>query len=219
VETLVLGPKAVQTAESYVLGLFHLYPNVYLHKKTRGAEMVFHALMRRQVKRHGSGSSDATGLPAKHPLVRFLDDPASLERAVALDDAVFWGALPMLIEAEDQEVGRLAIAFRERRLPHCINIRSCVEAELPQKAGEPSAQRSARIKMACDAIVGALRDQEAERPRGPSSMKLKFASTSGANLATKWSFTRCDSFAGSRPTDRRTTSTHSLRENAFLASP
>ena len=28
VETLVLGPKAVQTAESYVLSLFHLYPNV-----------------------------------------------------------------------------------------------------------------------------------------------------------------------------------------------
>ncbi len=44
VETLVLGPKAVQTAESYVVALFHLYPNVYLHKATRGAEQVFGAI-------------------------------------------------------------------------------------------------------------------------------------------------------------------------------
>lgn len=45
IETLVLGPKAVQTAESYVLALFHLYPNVYLHKATRGAELIFASLM------------------------------------------------------------------------------------------------------------------------------------------------------------------------------
>jgi HD superfamily phosphohydrolase len=38
VETFVLGPKAVYAAESYVLGLFQLYPTVYLHKTTRGAE-------------------------------------------------------------------------------------------------------------------------------------------------------------------------------------
>jgi uncharacterized protein len=55
VETLVLGPKAAQTAESYVLALFHLYPNDYLHKATRGAEVLFQALMRTIVWLHTAG--------------------------------------------------------------------------------------------------------------------------------------------------------------------
>ena len=40
-ETFVLGPKASYAAETYILGLFQLYPTVYLHKATRGAEKVF----------------------------------------------------------------------------------------------------------------------------------------------------------------------------------
>jgi hypothetical protein len=50
IETLILGPKAAQTAESYLLSLFHLYPNVYLHKATRGAELLFGALIRRLIR-------------------------------------------------------------------------------------------------------------------------------------------------------------------------
>jgi uncharacterized protein len=38
VETLVVGPKAYQAAEGYVLSLFQLYPTLYLHKTTRAAE-------------------------------------------------------------------------------------------------------------------------------------------------------------------------------------
>src|SRR3546814_3116180 len=47
VETLVLGPKAFHAAENYVLALFQLYPNVYLHK-TRSEEHTseFQSLMR-----------------------------------------------------------------------------------------------------------------------------------------------------------------------------
>ena len=44
VTTFVVGPKAYHVAEGYVLALFHLYPNVYFHKATRGAEKVFEAL-------------------------------------------------------------------------------------------------------------------------------------------------------------------------------
>ncbi|WP_369682695.1 hypothetical protein [Roseovarius sp. M141] len=31
----------MQAAESYVLGLFQLYPTIYFHKTTRGAEKLF----------------------------------------------------------------------------------------------------------------------------------------------------------------------------------
>ena len=54
-------------------------------------------------------------------------------------------------------------------------------------------------------------------PRGPSSMKLKLGSTSGASRAMKCSFTRCESFDGSRPTERRMTSIHSSRVNCARA--
>ena len=71
-ETLVLGPKAAHTAESYVLALFHLYPNVYLHKATRGAEVIFQALMRRIVWLQKGGEADRSGLPERHPIPRFV---------------------------------------------------------------------------------------------------------------------------------------------------
>lgn len=91
VETLVLEPKAARTAESYVLSLFHLYPNVYLHKTTRGAEMLFGALMVRMLRLCRDGHGASIGLAANHPLRRFAEDPEQPCRALALDDAVFWG--------------------------------------------------------------------------------------------------------------------------------
>lgn len=162
VETLVLGPKAAQAAESYVLALFHLYPNVYLHKATRGAEVLFQALMRRIVRLHSGGDAQLVGLPERHPIMRFVTDPGNLDAATALDDTVFWGSLPMLSEAKDLEVRRMASALSGRRLTRCIDVRQRVEADLPQKSGEPRQHHQARVKLVCDEIVGALKEQEAD---------------------------------------------------------
>jgi uncharacterized protein len=38
VDGLILGNKAFEAAEEYVLGLFHMYFSVYFHKATRSAE-------------------------------------------------------------------------------------------------------------------------------------------------------------------------------------
>ena len=131
VETLVLGPKAIQAAENYVLSLFHLYPNLYLHKTTRGAEMMFAALMRRLVQLLQDGRGSGTGLPPRHPISNFAVDPERIENALALDDAVFWGALPMMASATDKVVNRLAEGLQNRSLPECIDIRRHVEHEFP----------------------------------------------------------------------------------------
>jgi uncharacterized protein len=88
VETLVLGPKAVQAAENYVLSLFHLYPNVYLHKTTRGAEAVFGALVRRLLLLVGEGREAETGLPKNHPILSFAREPNVHAHALILDDLV-----------------------------------------------------------------------------------------------------------------------------------
>ena len=146
VETLVLGPKAVQAAESYVLALFHLYPNVYLHKTTRGVEVLFQSLMRRLVALHSASAIADSGLPPAHPIAKFIGEPKSLDRALDLDDTVFWGVLPMLIEAKDAEIKRLATAMRERKLLRCVDLRDRIDAALPVDAGEKREQRQARVK-------------------------------------------------------------------------
>lgn len=168
VETLVLGPKAAQAAESYVLGLFHLYPNVYLHKTTRGAEVLFQALMRRIVFLHTEDAAEKSGLPLRHPISRFVADPANLDRALALDDSVFWGAMPLLLEADDNEVRRLAFALRERRMSSCIDLRRLVEANLPISPNERREHRNARTKLICDEVIAELKKIGEAGPDAPA---------------------------------------------------
>ncbi|HEX4292819.1 MAG TPA: HD domain-containing protein, partial [Rhizomicrobium sp.] len=136
VETFVLGPKAYLAAESFVLSLFQLYPNVYFHKTTRGAEKVFSALMLRLIELVRDGSTERTGLAINHPIVRFAKEPELLAHVIALDDAVFNGALPMLVEASDEAVAMLASQLWNRRLPKCCDIRERILADigLPRQA-------------------------------------------------------------------------------------
>ncbi|MCZ7938008.1 HD domain-containing protein [Agrobacterium salinitolerans] len=172
VETLVLGPKAAQAAESYVLGLFHLYPNVYLHKTTRGAEVLFQALVRRIVYLQMNGSARKTGLPTRHPILRFISNPTKLDNALLLDDTVFWGALPLLLDADDEEIRRLALALRDRHVNNCIDLRALVEAHLPAITEERREKRNARTKIICDAIIGELKKINAESPSKPARFMI-----------------------------------------------
>lgn len=62
VQTFVLGRKAIYAAEAYVLGLFQLYPTVYFHKATRGAEKIYTELLSRVIQLIKGGSIEKTGL-------------------------------------------------------------------------------------------------------------------------------------------------------------
>lgn len=130
IETFVLGPKAYYAAETYVLALFQLYPTIYFHKATRAAEKLFSVLIYRIISLVRDGESARTGLPRNHPIVRFARQPESLDTALALDDSVFWGALPMLSEAADSKIQDCAEQLRYRRLPKCIDIRRHLVAAL-----------------------------------------------------------------------------------------
>ncbi|QQO16192.1 HD domain-containing protein [Bradyrhizobium diazoefficiens] len=81
VRTFVLGPKAIFAAEAYVLGLFQLYPTVYFHKATRGAEKIYVELLARTITLVRDGSVASTGLTASHPLVKFAKDPENINCA------------------------------------------------------------------------------------------------------------------------------------------
>ncbi len=161
IDTLILGPKSFHVAESYVLALFHLYPNVYLHKATRGAEQVLLALIRRLFALVEDDALAHTGLQPNHPLIRFVRHPDLLEHALALDDAVLWGALPMIAEAQDPEMRRRADELQRRHLLRCIDIWDIAAHELAPSVRETPPERAdrlARINLACNRVLARKTD-------------------------------------------------------------
>lgn len=121
-ETFVLGPKSVMAGEAYVLGLFQLYPTVYLHKTTRGAESIFSALMAYVFHAIRSGDWGSTGLPETHPLVKFAREPDSVENYLLLDDTVILGGLPLLQESKISVIADLAKRLLDRNFFRCCDI-------------------------------------------------------------------------------------------------
>jgi HD superfamily phosphohydrolase len=121
-ETFVLGPKSVMAGEAYVLGLFQLYPTVYLHKATRGAECIFSALLTYVFRAIMSDDWKSTGLPENHPLVSFAKDPSSVENYLRLDDSVILGSLPLLQGGAISVVAEFATRLLDRKLFQCCDV-------------------------------------------------------------------------------------------------
>ena len=138
VETFVLGPKAIYAAEAFVLGLFQLYPTVYLHKTTRGAEKIFVELLARTIGLVQDGGWSKTGLPENHPLVKFALIPHDLSLALQLDDAVVAGAFPLMQEASDPLVASLSKRLRLRLFMKAIEVREPIRLAVdPHDTGAP----------------------------------------------------------------------------------
>jgi uncharacterized protein len=168
VETFVLGPKAIYAAEAFVLGLFQLYPTVYFHKATRGAEKIFAELLMRLVNLVRDDSTDKTGLPNQHPLVRFALSPDDVEVALTLDDGVVWGALTQMANAADSVVAEFSARLRDRQLYKCLDIRTEVARALDPK-GRNSDEDVEAIDKCCATIGKNLSESDlgksADRPR------------------------------------------------------
>lgn len=150
VQTFVLGRKAIFAAEAYVLGLFQLYPTVYFHKATRGAEKIYTELLSRAITLIRDGSVEKTGLPKTHPLVKFALTPDDINCALALDDTVVWGGLSLMAESCDEWISRFAERLRDRRLYKCIDVR----AKIAHDRGD-----SAAISSDADAVCAGIRDE------------------------------------------------------------
>lgn len=121
-ETFVLGPKSIMAGEAYVLGLFQLYPTVYLHKTTRGFDRIFSTLMAYVFKAIANGKYESTGLPATHPLVTFAKDPNSVENYLRLDDSVVMGSLSLLQSSTISVIATLATTLIERKPFACCDV-------------------------------------------------------------------------------------------------
>lgn len=148
IQTFVIGPKAIHAAEAYVLGLFQLYPTVYFHKATRGAEKLFAELLVRVVTLARDAKSASAGLTDKHPLVQFALNPENLQNVMNLDDSVVAGTLSLMADAEDPLVSEFAIRLRDRRLYKCVDVRSRVSHEFdPEGTGDM--EPMAKVETCC----------------------------------------------------------------------
>jgi uncharacterized protein len=156
IDTFVLGPKAYYAAETYVLALFQLYPTVYLHKATRAAEKLFSTLMLRLVSLVREDNIGKTGLPAKHPMIRFARDPESLDNALSLDDAVFWGSLSMLVDADDDQIRGCAERLQARRLPKCIDVLRDLRSEIGLTMATSSEERD-ELKRRLERLIASIK--------------------------------------------------------------
>jgi HD superfamily phosphohydrolase len=120
----VLGTKSIHAAEVYVLGLFQLYPTVYYHKATRGAEKLFTVLLLRifSLVKDGGKNYAKTNLPKNHPLIVFAKKPESLDNALCLDDTVIMGALTLISGATDNLIRDFSTRLQQRKLYKCIDV-------------------------------------------------------------------------------------------------
>jgi uncharacterized protein len=151
IETFVIGPKAALAAEAYVLGLFQLYPTIYLHKTTRGIEKLFENLLLRVIEFGSQGRFEETGLPRQHPLVAFAEKPDDLEAVLALDDSVVSGALSMMSHSVDPLINEYSRRIRDRKLLKCLDIRGAVSHHIdPGNLEEP--EIVGRIDRCCEVI-------------------------------------------------------------------
>lgn len=166
VQTFVLGRKAIFAAEAYVLGLFQLYPTIYFHKATRGAEKIYTELLSRAIILIKEGSIEKTGLPKNHPLVKFAQTPENIECALALDDTVIWGSLSLLAESDDKWISEFAERMRDRKLYKCIDVRAKIAHDKNDGAAlSPEADTvCAGIR---DEIVKCLDDWSSKFPDAP----------------------------------------------------
>lgn len=173
VQTFVISPKALHAAEAYILALFQLYPTVYFHKTSRGAEKIFTRMMIRLVELAKDSSASRIGLHSGHPLMKFaLQDEASTETHLDLDDAVVWGALPQLSCSSDKVLSHFASCLLHRKLYKCFDVREQVAARLMYNMeGED-------LENAADKVALKVHDVISEDKEVASSVLLDQASRS-----------------------------------------
>ena len=124
VDGFVLSAKGLKAAEGYLIGRYHMYTQVYMHKTTRAAEKMLESVLTLAAKLFKSGDSSKSGLPKNHPLRLYFEEnaPNTTEHYLRLDDATIWGGLALMEQAQDGEVRELARRLRNRTLYKCLDV-------------------------------------------------------------------------------------------------
>lgn len=160
---LYVDSKAYVSLEQFTVTLFHLYPTIYLHKKTRALEYMFALLLSRAFQLIAEGNPSAAGLTNEHPFVRFFEQPDNLEHARLLDDTLFWGTLYQFREAPDQTIKNIATRISDRQILPIIDIWKIaddVAAGMPAVFKLPTSERMSLFDTVCITVSRLLQADE-----------------------------------------------------------
>src|SRR5690606_11456945 len=106
-EQVVIHHKGLQAAEEYVLSRYFMYWRVYLHKTTRGQEVLLRAIVER-AKTHGPAD------PVTERLRRLWEGSGSLADFLSVDDTDLWVALKTWAHGLDPVLADLSRRFLSR---------------------------------------------------------------------------------------------------------
>ncbi len=122
--------KATRAAEAFLLARYQLYEQVYLHRTTRGLEVLFSAALKIAASHIASGDAKIVGLGPSSPLIKFFAEGGeTVENYLELDDTTMWSALNEMRHSEDAVLARLSKRLHSRDLYRCIDL----TAELADK--------------------------------------------------------------------------------------
>ncbi len=108
-ERVVIRHKGLQAAEEYVLSRYFMYWRVYLHKTTRGQEVLLRAILRR-----AQSHPEVSGAAGR--LARLWQGQPSLDDYLRVDDTDLLVALKTWADAADPVLSDLSRRFLARRL-------------------------------------------------------------------------------------------------------
>jgi HD superfamily phosphohydrolase len=154
--TFCLRRRALQAAESFLLGRYHLFEQVYLHKTTRGMETIVGKLLGRIADAAAAEESDKIGLDARDPLIAYFGSSGgSVERYLALDDTTVWAAASRMALSDDPEARSVARRLLDRERPLCLDI----ESAYPRRLDEDRSEAEARWRRQAERIDAEVRGQ------------------------------------------------------------
>ncbi|MEA1938891.1 MAG: hypothetical protein U9N14_07360, partial [Pseudomonadota bacterium] len=136
---LYLSHKALAAAEEYVLARYHMYRAVYLHKTTRAAEAMLHALLARfrdLVRKYETLEGVRRIIP-DCPKVMFdsFSKPMNLAEYLNLDDALLIAFFHNCADADDRVLADMGRGLLNRRLFKVIDASDHFDPGLAESRG------------------------------------------------------------------------------------
>ena len=158
---IVVIEKGRTAVEQYLIGRYHMFQNVYLHKASRGFEGAFRALCSR-VRQLGPGALP----PGTRGLDVLFDTSGDLDRFLSLTDEHFHLDFELLVEHDDPTLRALA---RSLHLSRALRSRSLQALGDDDEAFEPwhHEQRERAAEAGFDPEVSVWIDEAQDVPYRP----------------------------------------------------
>lgn len=155
--TFCFRRRALQAAESFLLGRYHLFEQVYLHKTTRGMETIVGRLMAQIANSAIANESDRIGLDARDPLINYFSfDVGSVDRYLSLDDSIVWAAASRMAMSDHEAARSSARCLLDRQRLSCLDV----ESLYPRRFGEKLQEAETRWRQQAERIDAEILGQE-----------------------------------------------------------